>query len=102
MLKVAIVGSGLAGLTAAIGLAGRAEVTLLSKAELGESNSRYAQGGIAAVLSEQLRTPGDSVASHVSETMTAGAQLNYRDAVELLCEQAQHTIESLADNGPLG
>lgn len=99
MLKVAIIGSGLAGLTAAIGLAGRAEVTLISKAELGESNSQYAQGGIAAVLSEQLRTPGDSVASHVADTMTAGAQLNYRDAVEMLCEQAQHTIESLAADG---
>lgn len=99
MKRVAIVGTGLAGLTLAMGLAGRAEVTLFSKGGLGESNSRYAQGGIAAVLAPGKRSPGDSVAAHISDTLDAGARFNDPAAVQLLCTEAAAVVDSLAAHG---
>lgn len=99
MLRIAVVGSGIAGLIAGLALAGRAETTVFCKAGLGESNSRYAQGGIAAVLDPELRTPGDTVAWHVADTLAAGAGLNDPAAVELLCREAASVIRVLAGHG---
>lgn len=99
MKRVAVVGTGLAGLAVASGLAGRAEVTVFSKGELGESNSRYAQGGIAAVLAPGSRSRGDSVAAHVADTFSAGVQFNDPVAVRLLCAEAATVIDSLAAQG---
>lgn len=99
MKRIAVVGSGIAGLTAALALAGRAEVTLFCKARLGESNSRYAQGGIAAVLDDSRRTPGDTVARHAADTVAAGAGLNDAEAVQLLCREAPSVIDGLAGYG---
>ena len=64
---VLVVGSGAAGLTLALSVAAHADVILLSKVELEEGSTLYAQGGIAAVFDEQ-----DSIDSHVADTMIAG------------------------------
>ncbi|WP_394938529.1 L-aspartate oxidase [Psychromicrobium sp. YIM B11713] len=112
-LRVVIVGSGLAGLTAALHLVASeaAEVLLLTKAELGESNSRYAQGGISAVLPSvpgasfggfarfAQPSPGDSVAAHIKDTLIAGAEVNDPAAVEQLCTAAAQVIADLVDHG---
>jgi L-aspartate oxidase len=65
---VLIIGSGLAGLTAALHLSRTHRVAVITKRALSDGSSNWAQGGIAAVLAE-----GDSVASHVEDTLVAGA-----------------------------
>jgi L-aspartate oxidase len=89
--SVVIIGSGVAGLVAAL----RADVagyvvTLVTKTELAESNTRYAQGGIAAAVFED-----DSVAAHIEDTMIAGAGLSARAAVEVLCTEGPARIRDL-------
>jgi L-aspartate oxidase len=75
---VLVVGGGVAGASAAIAAAeAGAEVALVTKAELEESNTLYAQGGIAAVFGEQ-----DSVESHVQDTLSVGCGLCEPDVVE--------------------
>lgn len=90
MVRVVVVGSGIAGLVAAIEAARTHEVILLSKSDLTESNTHYAQGGIAAVTSSE-----DSIASHVADTMAAGAGLCWDDAVQTLCAQGAGRIDDL-------
>ncbi|GAA4216020.1 L-aspartate oxidase [Sphingomonas endophytica] len=85
-----IVGSGAAGLTAALNLADRFKVTVLAKGALNEGSTAWAQGGIAAVLE-----PGDTFEHHVEDTMVAGAGLNDRAIVELVVERAPAAIERL-------
>ena len=87
---VVVVGSGIAGLIAALELSKAFDVTLVTKAELSESNTRWAQGGIAAAMFS-----GDSVAEHVEDTMQAGAGLCDRRAVEILCEEGPRRIHDL-------
>ncbi len=91
---VIIIGSGAAGLTAALTLAGRFRVTVLAKGALDEGATAWAQGGVAAVLE-----PGDTFASHIEDTMVAGAGLNQRDVVEFVVENAPAAIERLAELG---
>jgi len=68
---VLIIGSGAAGLTAALNLADRFKVTVLAKGRLDEGSTAWAQGGIAAVLEE-----GDTFESHIEDTMIAAAPLS--------------------------
>ncbi|MDL2340957.1 MAG: FAD-dependent oxidoreductase, partial [Pseudomonadota bacterium] len=68
---VLIIGSGAAGLTAALNLAASRKVAVMAKGELGGGATEWAQGGIAAVLEE-----GDSFDAHIEDTMIAGAGLN--------------------------
>jgi L-aspartate oxidase len=91
---VLIIGSGAAGLTAALNLADRFQVTVLAKGEFNEGSTAWAQGGIAAVLEE-----GDTFGAHVEDTMVAGAGLNDRATVEFVVENAPAAIENLADLG---
>ena len=91
---VVVIGSGAAGLTAALNLATRYRVAVLAKSGLSEGSTAWAQGGIAAVLEE-----GDTFESHVEDTMIAGAGLNNRATVEFVVEQAPRAIERLADLG---
>jgi len=91
---VLIIGSGAAGLTAALNLADRFKVTVLAKGGLAEGSTAWAQGGIAAVLE-----PGDTFESHIEDTMIAGAGLNDRATVEFVVEQAPHAIERLTRLG---
>lgn len=87
---VLIVGSGAAGLTAALNLADRFKVTVLAKGALNEGSTAWAQGGIAAVLE-----PGDTFDNHVEDTMVAGAGLNDRAIVEFVVERAPAAIARL-------
>ncbi|MFD1787328.1 L-aspartate oxidase [Sphingomonas floccifaciens] len=87
---VLIIGSGAAGLTAALNLADRFRVTVLAKGGFDEGSTAWAQGGIAAVLE-----PGDTFDNHVEDTMVAGAGLNDRDIVEFVVEEAPAAIARL-------
>jgi L-aspartate oxidase len=91
---VIILGSGAAGLSAALSLAPRLRVAVLAKGDLSSGSTARAQGGIAAVLE-----PGDNFESHVEDTIRAGAGLNRREAVEFVVEQAPAAIERLAALG---
>ncbi|MEO5671355.1 MAG: L-aspartate oxidase [Ramlibacter sp.] len=84
---VLIVGSGLAGLSAALHLAPTHRVAVLTKRELRDGSSGWAQGGIAAVLGE-----GDTFASHVDDTLVAGAGLSQLDATRFVVEHAPESI----------
>jgi L-aspartate oxidase len=91
---VLVIGSGAAGLTAALNLADRFRVTVLAKGALNEGSTAWAQGGIAAVLE-----PGDTFESHIEDTMIAGAGLNDRATVEMVVENAPAAIAQLAKLG---
>ena len=91
---VLIVGSGLAGLSAALHLAPTHRVALLTKRGIGDGSSGWAQGGIAAVLGA-----GDSFDAHVSDTLIAGAGLSDPAATRFVVEQAPGTIAWLQQLG---
>ncbi len=91
---VIIIGSGAAGLTAALTLAEKHKVLVIAKGALSDGSTAWAQGGIAAVLE-----PGDTFESHIEDTMVAGAGLNDRSVVEFVVENAPAAIERLADLG---
>jgi len=91
---VLIVGSGAAGLTAALNLAGTHKVAVIAKGALSEGATSWAQGGIAAVLEE-----GDSFEAHVNDTMIAGAGLNDAQVVEHVVEAAPRAIGHLVELG---
>jgi L-aspartate oxidase len=89
-----VVGSGIAGLYSALLAAeAGAQVTLLTKGALADSNTYYAQGGISAVLDEPA--PGDTVAAHIADTLNAGAGHCDEDAVRVLCTEARRDIAGL-------
>lgn len=92
--RLIVVGSGIAGLYAAL-LASEAgaDVVLLTKAALADSNTYYAQGGISAVLEEPA--PGDTVAAHIADTLKAGGGHCKPDAVRVLCTEARRDIAGL-------
>ncbi|MFM9936921.1 MAG: L-aspartate oxidase [Novosphingobium sp.] len=87
---VLIIGSGAAGLTAALVLAERCKVLVLAKGGLDGGSTAWAQGGIAAVLDE-----GDTFDDHIRDTMVAGAGLNRRETVEFVVEHAPEAIRQL-------
>ena len=92
MSRVVVVGTGIAGLITAYRAVtvGGHEVVLVTKAELAESNTKYAQGGIAAAL-----FPDDSVASHIADTLKAGDGLCNPRAVEVLCSEGPQRVRDL-------
>ena len=89
-----IIGSGVAGLRAAISLAEVGEVVVLTKADPAESNTGYAQGGIAAAIG-----PGDSPALHARDTIEAGDGLSNEAAVEILVGDGVRYVEELCKWG---
>jgi len=91
---VLIVGSGAAGLSLALRLADHYDVWVLSKAQISEGSTFYAQGGIAAVFDET-----DSIESHVEDTLVAGAGLCDREAVSFVASHARHCVQWLIDHG---
>ncbi|MDT0167502.1 FAD-dependent oxidoreductase [Pseudarthrobacter sp. BRE9] len=96
--RLAVVGSGIAGLYAALLAAeAGADVVLLTKGALEHSNTWYAQGGISAVLAEPA--PGDTVAAHIADTLRAGAGHCNEAAVRLMCTQARQDIQGLQRYG---
>jgi L-aspartate oxidase len=94
-VDVLVVGSGVAGLSAALAVPPGRSVLLASKGQLGHSATRYAQGGIAAVLDPVL----DSVAEHVADTLAAGAGLCDPVAVRTLVEEGGQAIAGLRAHG---
>jgi len=95
MTTVVVVGSGIAGLTAALHAheAG-CRVTVVTKGALPDTNTRWAQGGIAAVTDR-----ADTVSSHAADTMTAGAGLNDPAAVDVLVGEGPARIAELVARG---
>ena len=87
---ILVLGSGIAGLFYAIKCASFARVLVVTKGHIGESNTMYAQGGIAAVFDAT-----DSVKEHVQDTLTAGDGLCDIPAVELLVQQARQSVLEL-------
>lgn len=85
-----VIGSGLAGLAFALKMADHGSVTILSKTECYKTNTRWAQGGIAAVSAEE-----DSFEKHVQDTLKAGAGLCRIDVVKNVVEQAPDRIQDL-------
>lgn len=91
---VLIVGSGLAGLSAALHLAPTHRVAVLTKRSMGDGSSGWAQGGIAAVMAED-----DSFQAHVDDTLVAGAGLSDPAATRFVVEHAPESIEWLRQLG---
>ena len=91
---VLVIGSGAAGLTLALSLARQARVAVLSKNEINQGSTWFAQGGIAAVLDDQ-----DSIDAHVADTLIAGAGLCHEDAVRFTVERSKDAIQWLIAQG---
>ena len=92
---VLIIGSGIAGLTAAWKLAkANLKVILVTKKERTESNTNYAQGGIASVVS-----PTDSFESHVNDTLIAGDGLCDKNTVDFVVRNGPERIKELMEIG---
>jgi len=91
---VVIIGSGAAGLSLALHLPSTCRVALLSKADLNQGSTYWAQGGMAAVLHNR-----DTVDSHVADTLKAGAGLCSEEAVEFTVRNSRHCVEWLVEQG---
>jgi len=91
---VLIVGAGAAGLSLALKIAAKTKVRVLSKGKLSEGSTYYAQGGVAAVFSDD-----DSTDSHVEDTLIAGAGLCDEDAVRFTVDNAKESMQWLIDTG---
>lgn len=89
-----VIGGGLAGLRAANTASSHQSVLVVTKDELRESNSHYAQGGIAGVLD-----PEDCFEDHVADTLAAGGNLCNREVVDLVVREAPRRIEELVTWG---
>ena len=91
---VAIIGGGIAGLSVALRLPDSLRIALFTKGQLGESNTRYAQGGLAVALG-----PDDSPELHFQDTLAAGASHCDPEAVRVLVEQAPAAVRWLMQMG---
>ncbi|TAG49861.1 MAG: FAD-dependent oxidoreductase, partial [Runella slithyformis] len=96
-----VIGSGIAGLSYAVKLARHfdaiqepASIAVITKVQADETNTKYAQGGIAGVWSEE-----DSFEKHIEDTMIAGDFLNKRNVVEIVVTEAPKRIQELIDYG---
>ena len=91
---VLIIGSGAAGLTLGLSLPEHLQVAIVSKDTMDAGSTRWAQGGVAAVLDEE-----DSVDAHVADTLTAGAGLCNEAAVRFTVSESTEAIQWLIDLG---
>jgi L-aspartate oxidase len=89
-----VLGGGVAGLSFALQAAKHGSVAVLTKRERYESNTQYAQGGIASVLA-----PTDTFEAHVEDTLVAGAGINHPDAVEVTVREGPERIRELVALG---
>src|SRR5215813_10100221 len=87
---ILVIGAGIAGLRAALEVPGDIDVLVVTKDSIQQSNSAYAQGGIAGVLS-----PEDAFENHIEDTIAAGGGLCHRDIVELVVREAPNQINDL-------
>lgn len=95
-----VIGSGIAGLYSALKLEQQLNlpdgILLITKSELGESNSYYAQGGMVAVLKSNKN---DSVSSHVADTIKAGAGLSELNTIKFISENSDKVVKDLLTFG---
>ncbi|WP_313513229.1 L-aspartate oxidase [Pseudomonas sp.] len=91
---VLVIGSGAAGLTLALTLPSHLRIAVLSKGDLANGSTYWAQGGVAAVLDH-----ADTIESHVEDTLDAGAGLCREDAVRFTVEHSREAIQWLIDQG---
>ncbi|WP_317929380.1 L-aspartate oxidase [Halioxenophilus sp. WMMB6] len=91
---VLIIGSGAAGLTAALHLPEECSVAIISKGQINDGSTWWAQGGIAAVLDDD-----DTVERHVKDTLSAGAGLCHEDSVRFTVENSRPAIQWLIEQG---
>jgi L-aspartate oxidase len=91
---VLIIGSGAAGMTTALQLAGDYSIAMISKDAVSEGSTYYAQGGVAAVLDDD-----DTIDSHIADTLDAGAGLCHEDVVRFTVERSSGIIDWLVDLG---
>src|SRR6516162_7210347 len=91
---ILIIGGGIAGLRAALEIPDHLRVLVVTKDNIQQSNSSYAQGGIAGVLS-----PEDRFENHIEDTLAAGADLCDRDVVEMVVREAPRQIGDLVRFG---
>lgn len=95
-----VIGSGIAGLYSALKIEQQLDlpdgILLITKSQLGESNSYYAQGGMVAVLKDNKN---DSVESHVSDTIKAGAGLSEMDTIKFISENSDKVVKDLLKFG---
>ena len=89
-----VIGSGIAGLRAALALAGAGRIVVLTKAEPTAGNTGYAQGGIAAAMGE-----GDSPGAHLADTLAAGDGLSDEAAARVLTADGPARVRELVDWG---
>src|SRR3979411_1932656 len=89
-----VIGAGIAGLSAAIRLADAGTVLVVTKEELAESNTAYAEGGIAVAMGGE-----EDVALHLEDTMAAGDGLVNREAAAVLVEQGPKRVGELIEWG---
>jgi L-aspartate oxidase len=89
-----VIGSGVAGLTFALEASDHGDVLLVTKRTADESNTKYAQGGIAAVLSD-----ADSFEAHIKDTLEAGAGLCHERTVEICVKEGPARVQALRDLG---
>lgn len=94
-----VIGAGIAGLSFALRAARHGSVIVVSKGDAYESNTAWAQGGIASVLPDDQRDAGDSVESHVADTLDAGAGLCKEAAVRTIISEGAEAIRDLTDYG---
>jgi len=92
---VLIIGSGAAGLSLALKLADKFSVCMIAKTDLKTGSTRYAQGGIAAVMDEL----NDDAQLHIADTISAGAGLCHEDVVDYCIKRAKNEIQWLIDQG---
>ena len=91
---IVIIGAGAAGLTLALELADNHSVAILTKADIREGSTLYAQGGVAAVLSDK-----DTIDSHIHDTIDAGVELGDPEAIRFTVEHSKESIDWLIDQG---
>lgn len=89
-----VIGSGIAGLTFALKAVKYGKVTIVTKASLGDTNTRYAQGGIAAVFSEP-----DNFEKHINDTLIAGGGICNEEVVRMVVQEAPDRIKDLINLG---
>lgn len=93
-----VIGAGIAGLSFALRAAKFGKVTILTKGRAEESNTAWAQGGIASVLGAELRDEGDSVEHHIADTLDAGAGLCDENVVRKIISEGQAAINDLGSH----